>query len=267
MSPRAGKRVPPSTVAPVIDATWPAVFVARMFTIIGGDGKEYGPVTTDQVRTWINAGRANLETKAKALGSDEWRELRDYPEFSGATVPPLVATVSGNTAVTDPANAASRATRIAAALVNAFFYFLCTIPGSLMISQKFLERHPEFARGERPQLADLDLTIIAEGQPWVWAGVGAGIALQAILLAVRGQNLGKLMLGIQVVRADTGEPAGALRAALLRFLIPVSIILGLNYLALVLGYVFLLIDFCFIFREDGRCLHDLMAGTKVVRRR
>ena len=33
-----------------------------MYTIIGGDGKEYGPVTAEQIRSWIAAGRANLET-------------------------------------------------------------------------------------------------------------------------------------------------------------------------------------------------------------
>ena len=36
-----------------------------MFTIIGGDGREYGPATADQVRAWINGGRANLDTRAK----------------------------------------------------------------------------------------------------------------------------------------------------------------------------------------------------------
>ena len=63
---------------------------------------------------------------------------------------------------------------------------------------------------------------------------------------------------------DDGSPAGFLRGAFLRFLLPVAIIIGLNMFTLVLGYVFLLVDFCFIFGEDGRCLHDLMAGTKVV---
>ena len=35
-----------------------------MFTIIGGDGKEYGPVNTEQLRAWIAAGRANCSAKA-----------------------------------------------------------------------------------------------------------------------------------------------------------------------------------------------------------
>ena len=52
-----------------------------MFTIIGGDGKEYGPVTVDQIRAWITSGRANLDTQAKALGTDEWRRVGDFAEF------------------------------------------------------------------------------------------------------------------------------------------------------------------------------------------
>jgi uncharacterized RDD family membrane protein YckC len=56
------------------------------------------------------------------------------------------------------------------------------------------------------------------------------------------------------------------RGAFLRFLVPVTLIIVLNLFTAVLGFVFLLVDFCFIFREDGRCLHDLMAGTKVVRK-
>jgi len=74
-----------------------------MFIIIGGDGKEYGPVTVDQVRTWIAGGRANLDTKAKAVGSNEWQRLGDFPEFSassgGTATPPSVTT---STRVTGP---------------------------------------------------------------------------------------------------------------------------------------------------------------------
>lgn len=55
-----------------------------MFIIIGGDGKEYGPVSAEQVRTWIASGRANLSTKAKYAGTEEWRTLGDYTEFTSA---------------------------------------------------------------------------------------------------------------------------------------------------------------------------------------
>jgi hypothetical protein len=72
-----------------------------MYTIIGGDGKEYGPVSADQVRAWIAGGRANLETKVKALGTDEWKRIAEIPELAGSgpvgVAPPLTATlVPGN---------------------------------------------------------------------------------------------------------------------------------------------------------------------------
>ncbi len=61
-----------------------------MFTIIGGDGKEYGPVPASQIAAWIANGRANLQTKAKKLGDDDaWKTLGDFPEFSpGAAITP-----------------------------------------------------------------------------------------------------------------------------------------------------------------------------------
>jgi uncharacterized RDD family membrane protein YckC len=32
-----------------------------------------------------------------------------------------------------------------------------------------------------------------------------------------------------------------------------------------IGWIFALVDALFIFREDRRCLHDFIAGTRVVR--
>jgi hypothetical protein len=53
-----------------------------MYTIIGGDGKEYGPVTRNQIRAWLADGRANADSRTKALGTDEWRRLGDFSDFS-----------------------------------------------------------------------------------------------------------------------------------------------------------------------------------------
>jgi uncharacterized membrane protein len=52
-----------------------------VYTILGGDGKEYGPATADQIRAWIAGGRADLNTRAKAAGTDEWKTLGEFPEF------------------------------------------------------------------------------------------------------------------------------------------------------------------------------------------
>ncbi|MGA3006789.1 MAG: hypothetical protein ABSE59_02740 [Opitutaceae bacterium] len=73
-----------------IDTRGLAAVIATMFMIIGGDGKEYGPVPASEVNGWIANGRANLQTRAKKLGDDEtWKTLGDFPEFSPtAAIPP-----------------------------------------------------------------------------------------------------------------------------------------------------------------------------------
>ncbi len=58
-----------------------------MFTILGADGKEYGPVTTAKIHEWINGGRANLSTKARRDGETDWKTLGDFAEFNAAPAP------------------------------------------------------------------------------------------------------------------------------------------------------------------------------------
>lgn len=265
-----------------------------MFTIIGGDGKEYGPVPVSQIRAWLIGGRANLETKARAVGTDEWRTLNDFPEFNeslrsapppmtdtdASTPPPFPETTPRTTftpyssqpyatpaaGAVDQTEYADRGARTGAALLNAMFYFFSLMPSSVYYSQKLLAQNPDLKPGTFPRAEDLDLTGLEGAQVWASVSLLVALLLQAILIYARGQNLGKLACGGRVVRADTGEPAGFLRGVLMRFFLPVAIILFLNSETYVLGWVFLVVDFCFMFRADHRCLHDLMAGTKVVKK-
>ena len=64
------------------------------YIIIGGDQKEYGPISADDVHAWIAQGRATAQTKAKAEGATEWKTLADFPEFHDLLknpVPPPLA--------------------------------------------------------------------------------------------------------------------------------------------------------------------------------
>ncbi|MCS7337214.1 MAG: GYF domain-containing protein [Verrucomicrobiae bacterium] len=66
-----------------------------MYKVIGADGKEYGPVSAEQVRQWIAEGRANAETKGQIAGSAEWKPLREFAEFRDLfTAPPTITTQS-----------------------------------------------------------------------------------------------------------------------------------------------------------------------------
>lgn len=55
-----------------------------MYTIIGVDQKEYGPIPADLVLQWIAQGRANAQTMARAEGATDWKPLGQFPEFAAA---------------------------------------------------------------------------------------------------------------------------------------------------------------------------------------
>lgn len=66
------------------------------YRIIGTDGREYGPVSQDQVRSWIGEGRVNATTLVCAEGSMDWRALGALPEFRPfvPAAPPVTATAA-----------------------------------------------------------------------------------------------------------------------------------------------------------------------------
>jgi GYF domain 2 len=46
------------------------------YTIIGGDGKQYGPITEGEIRKWIAEGRLNAQSLAKSESDAEFRPCR-----------------------------------------------------------------------------------------------------------------------------------------------------------------------------------------------
>ena len=87
------------------------------------------------------------------------------------------------------------------------------------------------------------------------------MVINGYLLVMRGQTVGKLMLGIRIVDSATGGKVSAAKVLGLRYIV----FYGLQIIP-VLGMRELVsfFDAVFIFRDDRRCLHDLLAGTKVV---
>ena len=61
------------------------------YFIIGGDGKEYGPVTDADIRQWIAEERLNGKSQAKSESDAEFRPLETFPEFADAFAPVMSA--------------------------------------------------------------------------------------------------------------------------------------------------------------------------------
>jgi uncharacterized RDD family membrane protein YckC len=90
-------------------------------------------------------------------------------------------------------------------------------------------------------------------------GVLGLVAVQLSLLTWHGQSIGKRLMGVRIVRfADGGNP-GFFRVVVLRLCVP-ALIAGIP----LLGRVFYVADILNIYGEERRCLHDYLAGTKVV---
>ena len=74
-----------------------------MYKIIGGDQREYGPISVDQMRQWIAEARIDARTRVCAEGSNDWKPLATFPELAALlpsqlpplTAPPLASTPYG----------------------------------------------------------------------------------------------------------------------------------------------------------------------------
>jgi uncharacterized RDD family membrane protein YckC len=84
------------------------------------------------------------------------------------------------------------------------------------------------------------------------------VGYQWYLTATRGQTLGKKWLGIRIVKVD-GSPVDFISGVILR-----------SWVTGVLGFIpyinccISLVGYLMIFGEEKRCLHDHIAGTKVI---
>ena len=54
-----------------------------MYTILGSDQKEYGPVDEATVVQWIQSGQANAQTMIHKQGASDWQPVSNFPEIAG----------------------------------------------------------------------------------------------------------------------------------------------------------------------------------------
>lgn len=77
----------------------------------GADGKEYGPVSLNQLTTWLNEGRVSPKSEVMRSDMDYWSPAGSFTELQGS-VPPAIqplsasATTSATGTADDPATIA-----------------------------------------------------------------------------------------------------------------------------------------------------------------
>jgi uncharacterized RDD family membrane protein YckC len=118
-----------------------------------------------------------------------------------------------------------------------------------------------------PLLIIFGVTIAAGGDATIGLiGIGLLIAVFAIIqiywLSALGQTIGKKVMKIRIAKLTTGENGGFITNVLIR----IGAIFIISCVPFV-GSFFALVNILFIFRDDKRCIHDLIAGTVVVKDR
>lgn len=143
---------------------------------------------------------------------------------------------------------AGRWIRLSAALVDGFAVTAVTLP--VVLTTRFLVHSP---------LAHTTMTAL-----WfiVW------LAINGYLLIDRGQSIGKMLMKIQIVDAHTGLLLPPFRVFVLRYLwrMPLAFIVEITPGDTddFLGSIVSLGNMLLIFGAERRCLHDYIAGSKVV---
>ncbi|MEG3765466.1 RDD family protein [Alteromonas sp. 14N.309.X.WAT.G.H12] len=137
---------------------------------------------------------------------------------------------------------ASRGERFAAAIIDTVVSILATIPFIFIVGAE--------------EFAEPGLGLIALSFAY---GLTSLLVVNGYLLFHYGQTVGKRFLNIRI--EDMSGRQASLGTIIMKRYIPVSLAMYIP----VIGGIVSLVDVCFIFRQDRRCVHDHIANTRVCR--
>ena len=138
-----------------------------------------------------------------------------------------------------------RGERLAAAIIDGLIMLVILIPAMYMSGY-----FSGILQGVKPSYGTQAL--------WGVIGFAVLVAVQGYPLSEKGQTWGKMALKLKIVDLAGNKP---------EFVRMLGLRYGINQLiALIpfIGGLYGIVDVLFIFREDRRCIHDLLAGTRVV---
>ena len=184
-------------------------------------------------------------------------DWKNNPYSENFPSPPGIDAFSpyGN-AATETLHLATLLQRFLGALIDSLFQLALMIPGIVMtIIGVVLMIEEEQTTGGPAQLPTI---FVAGIGVLVFSGV-LGFGIQVFLLAARSQTVGKYIMQTQIVDFETGQPADWVHTIVLRVIVN-SVIGNLPCI----GFFYALADILFIFRDDRRCIHDLIASTTVI---
>jgi hypothetical protein len=127
------------------------------YFIIGGDQKEYGPITAEDIQLWIAEGRLNAHSSARSETETNWRPLGSFAEFAAAfrTAPPTIAPPDNSAGAHNAAMEAIKVPAICLKIIAALGFVLSLWSlFRLVFFQKQVQEEISRAVSQYPQLQD-----------------------------------------------------------------------------------------------------------------
>lgn len=220
---------------------------------ISREGQSLGEFDQEQIQEGLRSGYFQPTDWYWAEGMPEWRLLSD---FVATTSPTATAPIAAVPVVRNPGPGAARP-RLAANPVRQLTFNLATPWQRLVAALGDIIVPFLILFGLTYGLEVMGLTktlnpiIVVGGFLLMW------LVLNLSMLAFCAQTVGKKMAGIRIVNTGDGNPSGLVTILIMRNIVG-------RLLPSILP-IYPLIDVCFIFSEQHRCLHDRIAGTVVVK--
>lgn len=213
------------------------------------NGNQAGPYAEQKIREMLASGEITMESLAWKEGLADWVPLGSIlPAVGGGSSPEIpIPSVSGLPSQAGGWVPASRGSRFLAACLDIVPFLLAVSIFAIAMVVTGARRFEDLPEG------------LQVGLMGVFAGGLVLIGVVQIYMLVKySQTIGKRICKIRIYNIQTGQPADWVRTILLRIFVN-----GLGGAIPCVGGLYSLVDICFIFREDRRCVHDLIAGTVV----
>jgi len=144
------------------------------YTVRGADGKEYGPVSLEQLTKWIDEGRLTPKQQVRRTDMEHWAEAGEFTELQPLFVP---ATSEAAPAAVNR-GAAAQPDAVALSHIKSGASWFYWIAGLSLINSI-----SEFSGGSWRFMFGLGITQILDRFTGVFGGAAAAVALAIGLLA------------------------------------------------------------------------------------
>ncbi len=221
------------------------------YKMIGGDGREYGPASFDEIKQWIREGRIGAATMIWRSDSQTWMPAARLSEFEAdfgiPKAPPIAPVVVGFM----PRATAYGIDQIILTIIvyTIWGIFFAHKPGWQVPSIDLFNPDPSM------DLTQLLTVMKAFGNKILILYLPTILIYEVAMNGAFGATFGKMIMGMRIVRMDNSRIN--YDTALLRWI-------GERFSEMFLFYA----GHLFVaFRSDKRALHDLIARTHVIYKR